>query len=243
MTDDDSSAADGSEPTGPVSPRTPCGERTVARARREPSCCRPGPGGGGGVSATALRLDGAGRAGAVRVEPVRPGFRGHGGLRLTRLRRGGRQGGRTACPQHIRRHGPAVRRHVRSAHSHTELPFRLSAWTGIPKQTVGQWLADEPGASITGVDATSRTMYIRVRTPEVYRRCSPWSTGSGGGFRMAFPPWWTGHVVGASTSGWSGSERRTGSVQPRPTPRIVRSRVPDTRGSVLRRAGVTADGH
>ncbi|MEG3630936.1 TIGR00341 family protein [Streptomyces poriticola] len=47
----------------------------------------------------------------------------------------------------------------------TVITFLLDHWTDRTKQAAQQWLADEPGASVTSVDATSRTMHIHVRTP------------------------------------------------------------------------------
>jgi uncharacterized hydrophobic protein (TIGR00271 family) len=41
----------------------------------------------------------------------------------------------------------------------------LNAWTGRTRDAARQWLADEPDATVTSVDAQSRTMYIHVRAP------------------------------------------------------------------------------
>lgn len=49
--------------------------------------------------------------------------------------------------------------------ANTVVTVLLNVWTGRTKTAAEQWLADEPGASVTRVDATSRTMYIHVRTP------------------------------------------------------------------------------
>ncbi|WP_328341622.1 TIGR00341 family protein [Streptomyces violaceus] len=49
--------------------------------------------------------------------------------------------------------------------ANTVATLLLNAWTGRTKDVAEQWLADEPDASVTSVDAKSRTMYIHVRTP------------------------------------------------------------------------------
>ncbi|MEU3144000.1 MULTISPECIES: TIGR00341 family protein [unclassified Streptomyces] len=49
--------------------------------------------------------------------------------------------------------------------ANTVLTFLLNSWTGTTRDAAERWLADEPGASVTSVDATSRTMYIHVRAP------------------------------------------------------------------------------
>ncbi|MFE3470095.1 TIGR00341 family protein [Streptomyces sp. B27] len=49
--------------------------------------------------------------------------------------------------------------------ANTVVTFLLNAWVGQTKDAAEQWLAEEPGASVTSVDAKSRTMYIRVRIP------------------------------------------------------------------------------
>ena len=49
--------------------------------------------------------------------------------------------------------------------ANTVATLLLNAWTGRTKDAAQQWLADEPDASVTSVDAKSRTMYIHVRTP------------------------------------------------------------------------------
>ncbi|WP_121745148.1 TIGR00341 family protein [Streptomyces sp. E2N166] len=49
--------------------------------------------------------------------------------------------------------------------ANTVVTLLLNVWTGRTKGVAQQWLADERGASVTSVDATSRTMYIHVRIP------------------------------------------------------------------------------
>ncbi|MFE7897223.1 TIGR00341 family protein [Streptomyces sp. NPDC057424] len=49
--------------------------------------------------------------------------------------------------------------------ANTTITLLLDTWTGRTKDTAEQWLAEVPGASVTSVDATSRTMYVHVRTP------------------------------------------------------------------------------
>ncbi|MEU2914361.1 TIGR00341 family protein [Streptomyces massasporeus] len=49
--------------------------------------------------------------------------------------------------------------------ANTTITLLLSTWTGRTKDTAEEWLAEEPGASVTSVDSTSRTMYVHVRTP------------------------------------------------------------------------------
>ncbi|MGC0344116.1 TIGR00341 family protein [Streptomyces sp. SLBN-8D4] len=49
--------------------------------------------------------------------------------------------------------------------ANTVATLLLNAWTGRTKEAAQQWLTDDPGASVTSVDANSRTMYIHVRTP------------------------------------------------------------------------------
>ncbi|WP_103512317.1 TIGR00341 family protein [Streptomyces sp. SM13] len=49
--------------------------------------------------------------------------------------------------------------------ANTVATLLLNVWTGRTRSVAQQWLADEPGASVTRVDATSRTMYIHVRIP------------------------------------------------------------------------------
>ncbi|MFC7891940.1 TIGR00341 family protein [Streptomyces sp. NPDC057381] len=49
--------------------------------------------------------------------------------------------------------------------ANTVVTVLLNVWTGRTKDVAQQWLADEPGASVTSVDATSRTMYVHVRVP------------------------------------------------------------------------------
>ncbi|GLW49031.1 membrane protein [Streptomyces sp. NBRC 14336] len=41
----------------------------------------------------------------------------------------------------------------------------LNVWTGRARNAAQQWLADEPNATVTGVDAQSRTLHIHVRVP------------------------------------------------------------------------------
>ncbi|MFG2761427.1 DUF389 domain-containing protein [Streptomyces wuyuanensis] len=41
----------------------------------------------------------------------------------------------------------------------------ISVWTYRARSTAEQWLSHTPGAAVTGVDAQSRTLYIRVRSP------------------------------------------------------------------------------
>ncbi len=49
--------------------------------------------------------------------------------------------------------------------ANTVVTLLLNAWIGQTKDAAEQWLAEEPGASVTSVDAKSRTMYIQVRVP------------------------------------------------------------------------------
>ncbi|MEU3092228.1 DUF389 domain-containing protein, partial [Streptomyces massasporeus] len=49
--------------------------------------------------------------------------------------------------------------------ANTVVTLLLDTWTGRTKDAAQQWLADVPGASVTSVDAASRTMYVHVRTP------------------------------------------------------------------------------
>ncbi|QOV33945.1 TIGR00341 family protein [Streptomyces ferrugineus] len=49
--------------------------------------------------------------------------------------------------------------------ANTTLTLLINMWTGRAKDAAQQWLADSPDASVTSVDATSRTLYIHVRTP------------------------------------------------------------------------------
>ncbi|MCZ4603698.1 TIGR00341 family protein [Streptomyces sp. Lzd4kr] len=49
--------------------------------------------------------------------------------------------------------------------ANTVATLLLNAWTGRTRDAAQQWLAEEPHASVTSVDANSRTMYIHVRTP------------------------------------------------------------------------------
>ncbi|MEU3278913.1 TIGR00341 family protein [Streptomyces antibioticus] len=49
--------------------------------------------------------------------------------------------------------------------ANTVLTLLLDTWSGRTKDAAQQWLADVPGASVTSVDATSRTMHVHVRSP------------------------------------------------------------------------------
>ncbi|MEU1005974.1 DUF389 domain-containing protein [Streptomyces tibetensis] len=49
--------------------------------------------------------------------------------------------------------------------ANTALTLLLEIWTGRAKTAAQQWLANQPGASVTSVDAASRTMHIHVRLP------------------------------------------------------------------------------
>lgn len=49
--------------------------------------------------------------------------------------------------------------------ANTMATLLLNAWTGRAKDAAQEWLADEPGASVTSVDANSRTLHIHVRAP------------------------------------------------------------------------------
>ncbi|MFC8583726.1 TIGR00341 family protein [Streptomyces sp. NPDC057217] len=49
--------------------------------------------------------------------------------------------------------------------ANTVATLLLNVWTGRTKEAAQQWLADVSGASVTSVDANSRTMYIHVRSP------------------------------------------------------------------------------
>lgn len=49
--------------------------------------------------------------------------------------------------------------------ANTVATLLLNVWTGRTREAAQQWLADEPGASVTSVDMNSRTMYIQVRNP------------------------------------------------------------------------------
>ncbi|WP_236244782.1 TIGR00341 family protein [Streptomyces sp. CC210A] len=49
--------------------------------------------------------------------------------------------------------------------ANTALTLLLDTWTGRAKAAAEDWLADQPDASVTSVDAKSRTMYIQVRLP------------------------------------------------------------------------------
>ncbi|MFI8090707.1 hypothetical protein ACIF9R_20675 [Streptomyces sp. NPDC086080] len=50
--------------------------------------------------------------------------------------------------------------------ANTVFTLLVDTWTSRAKYAAEQWLADEPGASVTRVDAVSRTMHIHVRTPD-----------------------------------------------------------------------------
>ncbi|MFE3581311.1 DUF389 domain-containing protein [Streptomyces vinaceus] len=49
--------------------------------------------------------------------------------------------------------------------ANTTATLLLNAWTGRTKEAAEQWLGEEADATVTSVDAASRTMYIHVRTP------------------------------------------------------------------------------
>lgn len=49
--------------------------------------------------------------------------------------------------------------------ANTAATLLINAWTGRAKDAAERWLAEEPGASVTSVDAYSRTLHIHVRTP------------------------------------------------------------------------------
>lgn len=49
--------------------------------------------------------------------------------------------------------------------ANTVVTLLLDTWTGRTKDAAKQWLAGVPGASVTSVDATSRTMHVHVRSP------------------------------------------------------------------------------
>ncbi|MFI8001653.1 DUF389 domain-containing protein [Streptomyces sp. NPDC086010] len=49
--------------------------------------------------------------------------------------------------------------------ANTALTLVLEVWTGRVEDAARQWLADDPGASVTGVDAVSRTLHVHVRVP------------------------------------------------------------------------------
>ncbi|WP_240138193.1 TIGR00341 family protein [Streptomyces sp. MUM 178J] len=49
--------------------------------------------------------------------------------------------------------------------ANTAFTLLINAWTGHAKVAAQQWLANEPDASVTSVDAVSQTLYIHVRTP------------------------------------------------------------------------------
>ncbi|WP_234375020.1 MULTISPECIES: hypothetical protein [unclassified Streptomyces] len=49
--------------------------------------------------------------------------------------------------------------------ANTAATLLLNAWTGRTKDVAREWLASEPGASVTSVDSNSRTLHVHVRTP------------------------------------------------------------------------------
>ncbi|MGW0147997.1 DUF389 domain-containing protein [Streptomyces sp. NPDC003333] len=49
--------------------------------------------------------------------------------------------------------------------ANTAATLLLNVWTGRTKDVAREWLASQPGASVTSVDANSRTLYVHVRTP------------------------------------------------------------------------------
>lgn len=49
--------------------------------------------------------------------------------------------------------------------ANTVFTFLLNTWTERVKITAEQWLADDPEATVTKVDASSRTIRVQVRTP------------------------------------------------------------------------------
>ncbi|MGM1077259.1 DUF389 domain-containing protein [Streptomyces sp. H28] len=49
--------------------------------------------------------------------------------------------------------------------ANTAATLLINTWTGRAKDAAERWLAAEPGASVTSVDAYSRTLHIHVRTP------------------------------------------------------------------------------
>ncbi|MEU7722942.1 TIGR00341 family protein [Streptomyces tibetensis] len=49
--------------------------------------------------------------------------------------------------------------------ANTALMLLLEIWTGRAKTAAQEWLANQPDASVTSVDAVSRTMHIHVRLP------------------------------------------------------------------------------
>ncbi|WP_432199022.1 TIGR00341 family protein [Streptomyces sp. bgisy027] len=50
--------------------------------------------------------------------------------------------------------------------ANTALTLLIDVWTSRTKDAAEQWLAQSPGASVTSVQAASRTMQIHVRSPE-----------------------------------------------------------------------------
>ncbi|MEU8520330.1 DUF389 domain-containing protein [Streptomyces sp. NPDC048577] len=50
--------------------------------------------------------------------------------------------------------------------ANTTLTLLLNTWTGRVKNAADAWLSGDKGASVTSVDAQSRTIYVHVRTPE-----------------------------------------------------------------------------
>ncbi|GAA4657221.1 DUF389 domain-containing protein [Streptomyces chumphonensis] len=49
--------------------------------------------------------------------------------------------------------------------ANTALTLLVDTWTARAKQAATQWLSDDPDATVTGVDAVSRTLYVHVRVP------------------------------------------------------------------------------
>ncbi|MEU3208314.1 DUF389 domain-containing protein [Streptomyces cyaneofuscatus] len=109
--------------------------------------------------------------------------------------------------------------------ANTVVTVLLNVWTGRTKTAAEQWLADEPGASVTGVDATSRTMHVHVRTPGDLPPLESLLERLEGRIPDGIPV-----VVDASRGRridveWSATECRAGSNQSR-TSRLARSRSP-----------------
>ncbi|WP_435215363.1 hypothetical protein [Streptomyces sp. bgisy034] len=50
--------------------------------------------------------------------------------------------------------------------ANTALTLLIDVWTSRTKDAAEQWLAQSPGASVTSVQAASRTMQIHVRSPK-----------------------------------------------------------------------------
>ncbi|WP_432105213.1 DUF389 domain-containing protein [Streptomyces sp. bgisy091] len=49
--------------------------------------------------------------------------------------------------------------------ANTAATVLINIWTERVRNAADQWLADEPGASVTGVETVSRTFHVRVRVP------------------------------------------------------------------------------